>query len=122
MALLDRHRVLQLLGNLLGNALKFTPRGGQIRLSARRHEGALQLSVRDNGPGIPPEDMPHLFDRFWQGAHDRRAGVGLGLAIAKGIADSHGGALRVESTPGEGARFVITLPLGTPAEQAEHLS
>lgn len=119
---LDHHRMLQLLGNLLGNALKFAPRGGRIGVSARRVEDTLELSVQDNGPGIPPEDLPHLFNRFWQGGHDRRAGVGLGLSIAKGIAESHGGAIRVESAPGRGARFVVTLPLGTPAEQATHQS
>lgn len=119
---LDRHRMMQLLGNLVGNALKFTPRDGRIRVGAGQRGGALTLFVEDTGPGIRAEDLPRLFDRFWQGEHERRSGVGLGLTIAKGIAEAHGGTIRAESAEGKGSRFVVTLPLGTAAEQAAHLS
>lgn len=119
---LDRHRMLQLLSNLVGNALKFTPKGGQVVVGARRLGDELELSVRDTGPGICPEELPHVFERFWRGAHANRAGMGLGLSIAKGIAEAHGGRIRVESAPSAGARFVVTVPLGVSPAQAADLS
>lgn len=115
----DRVRVLQLLGNLVSNAFKFTPRGGRVSLHARRAGAHVELAVSDTGPGIPPDQMPHLFDRFWQGARARSADAGLGLAIAKSIADAHGGSIRAESEPGRGATFIVTLPAdGSAVESA----
>ncbi len=108
---LDRQRVRQLLGNLVSNALKFTPVDGRVAVRARRAGDHLELSVADTGPGVRPEQRAHLFDRFWQGAHAHRADAGLGLSIAKGIAEAHGGSIRVESEPGRGATFIVALPM-----------
>ncbi len=109
----DRHRILQVLGNLIGNALKFTPEGGRVRVEAHRASDGVVFRVADTGRGIPAESIPHVFDRFWQGAHAHRAGAGLGLAIAKGIVEEHGGTISVESTPGRGATFAFTIPLSS---------
>lgn len=109
----DRHRILQVLGNLIGNALKFTPEGGRVHVEARRKGDDVVFRVADTGRGIPPESLSHVFDRFWQGAHAHRAGAGLGLAIAKAIVEEHGGTIHVESTPGRGATFTFTLPAST---------
>jgi PAS domain S-box-containing protein len=109
----DRHRVTQVLSNLLGNAIKFTPPEGRVTVAAESIAGALRVSVVDTGPGIPAEMVPHVFDRFWQEAHARHAGVGLGLSIAKGIIDAHGGRIWVETEAGSGAAFRFTLPLET---------
>ena len=108
--LADRDRVLQVLSNLLGNACKFTPRGGCITLSAQTRRQEVCFSVADTGPGIAPDLLPHVFDRFFRGQQSGRSGVGLGLAIAKGIVDVHGGRIWAESTPGEGTTFHFTLP------------
>ena len=105
----DDERLLQALGNLLGNALKFTPRGGTVWLTATDVPRGVRFAVRDSGPGIAPEHLPHLFDRFWQARETRRAGAGLGLAIAQGIVQAHGGAIAVRTAPGEGAEFHFTL-------------
>jgi signal transduction histidine kinase len=109
----DRERLLQVFSNLGGNAIKFTPENGRIEIRATARDTAVEFSVRDTGPGIAPEDLPHIFDRFWQSRKAKRAGVGLGLAIAKGIVESHGGGIRVESEPGRGSCFVFTLPVAT---------
>ncbi len=106
----DRDRALQVLGNLVGNALKFTPRGGQITVIAERDEIGVRLAVQDTGPGIARVDQPRIFDRFWQGDREAREGAGLGLAISKGIVEAHGGRIGVESEPGAGATFWFTLP------------
>ncbi|HKP74684.1 MAG TPA: ATP-binding protein [Longimicrobiaceae bacterium] len=107
----DRERVLQVLANLGGNAVKFTAAGGSVVLSAERDEaGGVRVSCADTGPGIAAEDLPHVFDRFWQARSTRRAGAGLGLAIAKGIVEAHGGAITAESTVGQGSTFAFTLP------------
>ena len=106
----DVHRVQQVLSNLIGNAVKFTPRGGRITVQCARDEGGVRFEVRDTGPGIPAENLPHIFGQFWQGARADRRGIGLGLAIAKGIVEAHGGKIWVESTPGEGSSFFFTLP------------
>jgi signal transduction histidine kinase len=107
----DRERVLQVFSNLGGNAIKFTGEDGRIEIRAIARDATVEFAVRDTGPGIAPEDLPHIFDRFWQARKMARAGVGLGLAIAKGIVESHGGAIRVESEPGRGSNFTFTLPL-----------
>jgi signal transduction histidine kinase/DNA-binding NarL/FixJ family response regulator len=106
----DGNRMLQVLSNLLANALRFTPPGGTIQVRAEALDGEVLVLVADSGPGIPREDQPHLFDRFWQGRGAHRGGAGLGLAIAKGIVERHGGRIGVESRPGEGSTFFFTLP------------
>ncbi|HEX8359628.1 MAG TPA: ATP-binding protein, partial [Longimicrobium sp.] len=108
----DRARVLRILSNLLGNALKFTPAGGTVTVSAAPLEGAVRFSVADTGPGIAPQHLPHLFDRYWQARRGEKQGLGLGLAISKGITDAHGGRIWAESEPGKGATFHFTLPAG----------
>jgi signal transduction histidine kinase len=106
----DRIRTLQALANLLGNAVKFTPRGGAIELWADEVDGGWRVSVRDTGPGIPPEQQPFLFDRFWQAPETHQQGTGLGLAIVKGVVEAQGGGVGVESKVGRGSTFFFTLP------------
>lgn len=106
----DRPRLLQALSNLLDNALRLTPAGGTVTVSAVRAHDLVEFTVRDTGPGIPPEHLPHLFDRFWQGTRERRGSAGLGLTIVKGIVEAHGGRLTVESRVGEGTSFRIWIP------------
>ena len=109
--LADADRLLQALGNLVGNAIKFTPPGGSVTVAAVRGDDArVRFTVADTGTGIPAEHLPHVFDRFWQATATRRAGAGLGLAIAKGIAEAHGGDLTVESAVGAGSCFALHLP------------
>ncbi len=110
----DRGRVLQVFSNLIGNALRFTPAGGSITLWAQREQGAVRFSVVDTGPGIPPEHLPHLFERFWQAKEGSREGAGLGLPIARGLVEAHGGHIEVSSTPGQGSTFSFTLPVAEP--------
>ena len=107
----DGERLIQVLSNLVENALKFTPDGGRVRVHARRADEFVRISVEDTGVGIPAAHLPHVFDRFWQADRASRAGAGLGLAICKGIVDAHGGRIWVESTPGSGATFHFTLPV-----------
>jgi signal transduction histidine kinase len=107
--LADRDRVLQVLANLVGNALKHAA-GATITLEARGDVDKVELSVSDSGPGINPEQLPHVFDRFWQGRTRRRGGAGLGLTIARGIAKAHTGDLTVASEVGRGTRFTVVLP------------
>lgn len=107
----DRERMLQILSNLLGNAIKFTPEGGRLTLRVDRAGGMVQVEVADTGPGIPPESLPHLFDPFWQVRKGGREGAGLGLASVKGLVEAHNGCLRVESTPGAGSTFSFTFPV-----------
>ena len=113
----DRERVLQVLLNLVGNALKFSPEQGVVRVTAARQGQQVRVSVRDSGSGIAPEDLPHLFERFWQAKPTAHVGSGLGLFIAKGLVEAHGGLIWVESLPGAGAVFHFTLPAAaqTPA-------
>ena len=106
----DRERVMQILSNLVGNAIKFTPEGGTVKVACRLEEGQVAFSVADSGPGIAPEHLQHIFDRFWQARAERNKGVGLGLSIAKGLVEAHGGRLRVQSELGRGATFTFTLP------------
>ena len=107
----DRTRTIQILGNLLGNAIKFTPDGGTIRVTARlvAEREQVQIVVHDSGVGIAAQELPHVFDRFWQ-AKGRRGGVGLGLSIVKLLVDAQGGAVSVTSVPGTGSAFAFTLP------------
>jgi signal transduction histidine kinase len=106
----DRARLLQVVGNLLGNAIKFTPEGGSIELSALLEGDEVRFAVRDTGAGIAAEDLPRVFDRFWKSRRDNRQGAGLGLAIARGIVEAHGGTIWAESTLGIGSTFHLTLP------------
>lgn len=107
----DADRISQVFANLTGNAVKFTPRGGSITLSARAADDVVTFSVADTGPGIPKEEQARLFDRYWQARRTTtRRSTGLGLTIAQGIIDAHGGQIWVESEPGKGAKFSFSLP------------
>jgi signal transduction histidine kinase len=110
----DRGRILQVLSNLVGNAIKFTPAGGQITLHVRMDAGAVRFAVRDTGAGIAPDQMQRIFGRFWQAQPSDRRGLGLGLTIAKSIVDAHGGMIGAESRPGEGSEFWFTIPIARP--------
>jgi signal transduction histidine kinase len=108
----DPERMAQVLGNLAGNALRHTPAGGSVTLSAKRGTEGVLLEVQDTGSGIDAVDLPYIFHRFYRGDQSRQHNgeSGLGLAIAKSIVEAHGGSLTAESTPGAGATFTITLP------------
>ena len=109
----DPERMAQVLGNLISNALRYTPDGGRIVLAASAHGATVTMEVRDNGAGIAADALPHIFDRFYRGdpARGQADGEsGLGLAIAKSIVEAHGGAISAASTPGQGTTFTITLP------------
>jgi PAS domain S-box-containing protein len=108
----DPARVQQVLSNLIGNSLKFAGSGGLIRIEVRRHEEGVRFAVIDNGPGIAREALPRLFDRHWRARETAHLGAGLGLAIAKGIVEAHGGRIWVESEIGQGTAFFFILPLG----------
>ncbi|HEV7837535.1 MAG TPA: PAS domain-containing protein, partial [Gemmatimonadaceae bacterium] len=112
--LVDPARMLQALGNLITNALKATTTGDRITVHAEPDPVGVRLSVEDDGTGIAPENLPHMFDRAWQQLHHTNAGLGLGLAIVRGIVDAHGGELKVESTLGQGSRFSFTVPSEKP--------
>ena len=117
----DPDRVIQLLSNVLGNAIKFTPGGGHVTLQARVGDDAVELSVADTGEGIPAGQLPHVFDRFFQGTLSARAarhGAGLGLPIARGIVEAHGGRIWIESLSGAGTTVRFTLPIAPPATSA----
>ena len=107
--------VQTILGNLVSNALRATPAGGTVRVSAQVVGAAAVVAVSDTGVGIPPEHLPHIFDRMYRvdAARDRDSGgTGLGLAIVAGLTDAIGGRIEVESAPGEGSRFALSLPMG----------
>jgi len=116
----DADRILQALGNLIANALRFTPEGGEIRLGGALADAAtVRLFVADSGPGIPEEDVPHIFDRFWTARRDSRArGTGMGLAIVRGIIEAHEGRVWVERNASGGATFNLLLPVDTKSETA----
>jgi len=120
----DVDRLKQLFINLVENAVKYTPAGGEVRLSLTKKASWAQLEVSDNGIGIPAENLPHIFDRFYRVDKARtraQGGSGLGLSIAKWIAQAHGGAIRVTSTVGEGTTFTVTLPIYEPAPSPTHV-
>lgn len=110
--MVDRDRILQALSNFLNNALKFTPAGGRITLDVSRgdEERGVRFAVSDTGPGIRPEDLPHIFSRYWQAKRTAHLGSGLGLAIARGIAEAHRGRVGVASEPGQGSTFTLDIP------------
>jgi signal transduction histidine kinase len=109
----DRERLHQVLFNLVENAVRFTPDGGEVTLSARRENGSIAIAVADTGAGIPAEHLPRLFERFYR-ADPARArgdgGTGIGLAIARSVVEAHGGTIRAESKPGRGSVFTFDLP------------
>jgi len=106
----DSERLQQVISNLVGNAIKFTPSGGKITIAARRDETDVIFSVADTGRGIPEDQLPKVFDRYWQSTRTDRQGAGLGLAIAKGIIEGHGGEIWIDSKPGQGTRVEFSLP------------
>ena len=113
----DRHRVREMLLNLVTNAIKYTPQGGTVSLTLAEEADSVVFTVRDSGIGIAPGDLPHIFERFWRADPARsrtgdRPGTGLGLAITKWIAEAHGGSITVHSRPGRGTIFVVRLPRG----------
>jgi signal transduction histidine kinase len=108
----DRDRLFQVFSNLGGNAIKFTPEGGRVLIRARHEHDAVAFDVVDTGPGIPLADLPRVFDRYWQAKQTASLGSGLGLTIAKGIVEAHGGRISVTSVPGEGTVFSFAIPLG----------
>jgi signal transduction histidine kinase len=110
----DHGRFVQLLSNLISNAIKFTPPGGSVFVEAESRGRYARVSVGDSGIGISAHELPHVFERFWQADHHRRAGAGLGLAIAKGIVKAHGGRIAVESKEGVGSTFFFTIPIVQP--------
>jgi signal transduction histidine kinase len=114
----DRDRLKQVLVNLLGNAIKYTPAGGEVLVSLGKTSGQARLTVSDTGPGIPAEDLPHIFERFYRGEKARTRpkdgkGFGLGLSIAYWIARHHDGRIEVDSAEGRGTAFTLWLPLAT---------
>jgi signal transduction histidine kinase len=115
----DEDRLKQLLLNLVDNGIKYTQPGGTVRLSLSKENGWAQLTVSDTGIGIPAEDLAHIFDRFYRVDKARsraQGGSGLGLAIARWIVQAHGGGIQVDSTPGQGTTFQVTLPLYQPPD------
>ena len=110
---LDATRISQVVGNLLDNAVTHTPEGGGVTVSAQASAHAVEVQVADTGPGIAPEDLPRVFDRFYRADPSRSrstGGTGLGLTIARRLVEAHGGTIDVESMVGRGSRFVIRLP------------
>lgn len=106
----DRHRVVQVLSNLVGNAVKFTPEGGTVEVSVEARQSDVLFRVSDTGRGIAESEIDNIFNRFWRSDPTQKRGLGLGLFIAKGIVEAHGGRIWCESAPGEGATFLFTLP------------
>jgi signal transduction histidine kinase len=114
----DSERVHQVIFNLVDNAVRFTPEGGEVRIEAHRHNGSIEVRVADTGVGIPPEALPRLFERFYRVDPARArgdGGTGIGLAIARSVVEAHGGTIRAESEPGRGSTFTFDLPIGLPA-------
>jgi signal transduction histidine kinase len=110
----DYRRLDQVIANLVANALRHTPAGGTITLASQAGEQSVVLSVSDTGAGIPPDELPYIFDRFWSRSGEGKAGSGLGLAIARSIVLAHGGAITAESSPGQGTTVLVTLPARRP--------
>ncbi len=111
----DAQRVGQVIGNLVSNALRYVPEGGQVTLSTQRANGGVEVAVSDDGPGVDPDDLPRLFERFWRGEKSRTraaGGAGLGLAIARQLVEAQGGTIRAENRAGGGLRVAFELPVG----------
>lgn len=112
--LCDRERILQVLSNLVGNAVKFTNEGGAINVRVGPHEGGVLFEVQDSGSGIAEGELPHVFERYWKSPGTAPQGTGLGLAIAKGIIEAHGGRIWVRSAAGAGSTFFFTVRAAAP--------
>lgn len=112
--LADRDRLMQVFSNLVGNAVKFTPEGGRVAISAEQQGEFVRFEVADTGPGIPESQIPHLFESHWQERRTAHMGAGFGLRIARGIVRAHDGTIEVESQPGEGTTFRFTIPVQDP--------
>ena len=109
----DRTRLEQVAANLLDNAVKYTPPGGRVEVDVQREGADAILRVRDTGPGIPPDELPRIWTRLFRGDSSRaERGLGLGLSLVKAIVEAHGGTVAVESEPGKGSTFIVSLPLG----------
>jgi two-component system phosphate regulon sensor histidine kinase PhoR len=107
----DRNLLERAIVNLIDNAVKFTPTGGDIHVAARASDGLLTVDVRDSGEGIDPDDLPRVFERFYKADRARRGGgTGLGLAIVKHSIEAHGGSVSAKSEPGRGSRFSFSIP------------
>jgi signal transduction histidine kinase len=106
----DRDRIYQVLANLLGNAIKFSPKNGSIRFAVEVRRDEVIFSVKDSGPGILPHEVPHIFDPYWQAPSSKYGGLGLGLAIAKNIVQAHAGRIWLEGQPGDGSTFYAAFP------------
>jgi signal transduction histidine kinase len=130
LAFMDRERVMRVLSNLIGNAIKFSPRQSKVIVKVRSDQQFVFISVKDSGPGIPEKQLPQIFDQFWQARKDADQGPGIGLAIVKTIIEAHGGSVHVESHMGHGSTFTFSLPrrrplgahLGKPATPAVRLT
>jgi signal transduction histidine kinase len=112
----DHDRLVQVLSNLLGNAIKFTPEGGNVRVHVSRTGDQVVASVADTGIGIKPTDLPHVFERFWRADGSSTKGAGLGLSIAHGIIEAHGGKIWAESKLGVGTTMTFSLPVTRPPQ------
>jgi signal transduction histidine kinase len=106
----DDDRIRQVISNIIGNAIKFTQNGGAILLELKKEDSNILIIISDNGPGICPQDLEKIFERFWQSRDTRKMGSGLGLSICRYIVEAHGGKIRAESTLGEGSKFFFSLP------------
>jgi len=116
----DPERLGLIFSNLISNAIKYTPQGTKITVRARRDGEMLTFAVADNGPGIPAEHLPHIFDKYYRapsGVRQRRRGSGIGLYLVKRLAEAHGGAVAVESTEGVGTTFTVTLPVAAGSDE-----
>jgi two-component system, OmpR family, sensor histidine kinase BaeS len=111
----DPVRVKQIVVNLLSNAAKFTPESGLVRLRVEQHAAETQVAVWNSGPGIPPDDLAHVFERFYRGRQPHSSGSGIGLTVARDLAEAHGGTIEVTSHPQAGTSFLLRLPSGAPA-------
>jgi signal transduction histidine kinase len=111
---MDARLIGRVLTNLVSNALRHTPAGGLVQVRAAKRNDRVRVEIEDSGEGIDPQDLPHIFERFYRGEESRNratGGTGLGLAIAQGIVEAHGGQMRVQSDPGQGACFTFDLPV-----------
>jgi len=115
LAFIDRERVLRVLSNVIGNAIKFSPKLSKVIVRVRSDQQFVYVSVKDSGPGIPEKQIPHLFDRFWQAPQTAEQGAGIGLAVVKSIIEAHGGVVTVESHIGSGTTITFSLPRRRPA-------
>lgn len=115
LAFFDRERIMRVLSNLIGNAIKFSPKNSKVVVKARSDQQYVYISVKDNGPGIPEKQIPGIFDHFWQARKTADQGTGIGLAIVKTIVEAHGGTVSVDSHVGHGSTFTFSLPKRRPA-------